>query len=245
LNAGPGSMTVHRLSAQTRRLHPLGLAAVLGAASLGLAGCVATAPVTPASGTPGAVSSGSGTTPPVAGVFARLPKVLTMPADAPTARFLVRSAVPTNQQAALVQLADHDNCKLPHLAAMAARAGDPPTAAALPAGKPITLDFLVSDGTRLVCGTRWGFTPMAGKQYLVQGTTLAGLCGATLTDVTQADRPRTPDDLRYRTDTGKPCVPMDQARRVPPSMLEGGQVDGEPVLRPTATEEPLKGLIKR
>jgi hypothetical protein len=34
------------------------------------------------------------------------------------------------------------------------------------------------------------------------------------------------------------------SRRVPPGMLEGGQVNGEAVLRPLATENDLKGLIK-
>jgi hypothetical protein len=177
--------------------------------------------------------------------LARLPNVLPLAADAPAARFLVRSTVPAGQHAALVQLTDHDNCKLPNLAAVAARSDEAPSTATLPAGRPMTLDFLVADGTRAICVIRWGLTPVPGRQYLVQGGSAGSVCAASLWDVSQPDRPRTPDDLRYRAEAGKPCVPTEQARRVQPGLLEGGQVDGEAVLRPGATDEPLKGLIRR
>lgn len=226
-------MNLHRPPASRRRLRVF--AGWPSLVVLALAGCTATVPPAP----PGATAN-----PALPAPFARLPQVQSLPAGQATARFLLRSSVPGSQQAVLVQLADHDNCKTPQLAAVAPRTGEAPASATLAAGKPVTLDFVVADGARIVCGTRWAFTPASGKQYLVQGTTLGSLCMATLTDVSQADRPRTPDDLRYRTEAGKACVPMDQARRVPPGLLEGGQVDGEAVLRPTATQEPLKGLIK-
>lgn len=198
-----------------------------------LAGCPATAPQAPAA--PAALVAGL---PPA---LARLPAAPA--ASGPDAVVRVRAAVPRGQVAVVVQLVDADNCKSPHLLARAAPSGESPSAQALPAGRLVTLDFLFTDSTRALCGVRWSFTPQAGRQYLVQGASVGSICPATLTDVTQADRPRTPEDLRYRSETGKPCVPLAQARRVPPGMLEGGQVGGDAVLRPLATDDDLKGLI--
>lgn len=209
---------------------------------LGLAGCPATTPTAPnpasavAPPTPATAASGA-----LPDLLARLPAVPA--ASGPSARLLVRAALPTGHHAVLVQLMEQEQCKAPHRLGSAAVGRNPPTALSLPAGKPVTLDFVFADANRVVCGLRWSFTPQADRQYLVQGGLLGTVCPATLTDVTQADRPRTPEDLRYRMEPGKPCVPTHQAKRVPPGMLEGGQIDGEAVLRPLATDEDLKGLI--
>jgi hypothetical protein len=201
-------------------------------------------------------------------MLARLPKVSTPVAGSPAARVTVRAALPSSQhQAALVQLLDPLNCQQPHLVGLASRpsaaapsgtplgpnpgnpSGNPSgrasqdTPLTIAAGQPVTLDWLVTDGSRAVCTARWTFTPQANRHYLAQGVVLGTVCSAALTDVTQADRPRTPEDLRYRTEPGKACVPLEQARRVQPGMLEGGQVNGEAVLRPLATDDDLKGLI--
>ncbi|MBP6902685.1 MAG: hypothetical protein KBC73_21515 [Burkholderiaceae bacterium] len=211
-------------------------ALVAGALLLGLAGCPATAPTTVAPPTPAASTS--------AGLPAPLARLPAAPAaSGPSARLLLRAAVPTGHHAVLVQLMEQEQCKAPHRLGSAAIGRNPPTALSLPAGQPVTLDFVFADANRVVCGLRWSFTPQSGRQYLVQGGLLGAMCPSTLTDVTQADRPRTPEDLRYRMEPGKPCVPSAQAKRVPPGMLEGGQIDGEAVLRPLATDEDLKGLI--
>ena len=225
----------------------------------GLSGCVATAPTAPGA------STGAGVTPtppstPLPTMLARLPKATVPTAGTPAARLSVRATLVNNQQqAGLVQLVDQIKCQQPHLVGLAPRSASanpsggtsgstgsatPEAPLAFTAGQPVTLDGLVTDGSRAVWAVRWSFTPQANRHYLVQGVSLGSVCSAALTDVTQPDRPRTPEDLRYRSDPGKPCVPLEQSRRVPPGMLEGGQVNGEAVLRPLATENDLKGLIK-
>jgi len=164
----------------------------------------------------------------------------------PSARLLLRAAVPADDKFALFQLGDATACKSPRLLV----GGSPQQAAepaVLAAGQLATVDFVLIRGGKPGLCTRWSFTPQAGRTYLMQGAAVGAGCLARLVDVTQPDRAQTPADAVMRNATNQPCVPLEQARAAAAgahSPIQGGQQDGEAVLMPLATPRDLEGLIR-
>lgn len=167
-------------------------------------------------------------------------------ASGPSARLLLRGAVPADDRFAVFQLGDAVACKHPRLLI----AGTPQTTPApgsLPAGVLTTLDFVVLRGGKPGCLVRWSFTPQAGKTYLMQGLVEGGGCKARIVDVSAPDRPVPPADAVPRTASGQACVPLAQARAnaaAGGSLIQGGQHNDEAVLNPRATAKDLEGLIR-
>lgn len=161
----------------------------------------------------------------------------------PTARLLLRGAVPADSRFAVYLLADAMQCKNPKLLA-GGSTQKPPDAATVPAGRLTTLDFVVLRGPQTVCIVRWSFTPGAGKTYLVQGQALPGVCNARLLDASAPDLPVPPPDAVLRFAPGQPCTPLAQSPPVPRDamLIRGGQHNGEAVLMPNATARDLQGL---
>jgi hypothetical protein len=192
------------------------------------------------------------------------PTLLAQPAAGqPHARLLVRATLPANHRWVVVVMGDNTACSGPQLVtrgpnALAATApaspsaapptASPTTAARLPVGQLLTMDFAVvtpAAGTGKACINRWSFTPEAGKTYLVQGLVAGAQCPARLLDASVADQPRVPADLVSRILPGQNCVALDKSPKVPPlSLIQGGQHNGDAVLRPDATTRDLEGLIK-
>ncbi len=167
------------------------------------------------------------------------------PATGPRARLLLRGSVPNEDRYALVELADTPQCRDPHLLS-SGDARQAPSPTSLAAGRLTTLDFLVLRAGKPQCGVRWSFTPEAGKTYLMQGLLVGSGCTAQLLDVTTSDRPQPAKGAVLRSGPGQPCVPLDQARPAggSPSLIQGGQHNGEAVLNPGATPRDLQGLIR-
>lgn len=165
--------------------------------------------------------------------------------DGPTARLLLRGAVPGDDRYAVFNLADPQQCKGPRLLA-GGDAKKGPEPASLAAGVLTTLDFAVLRAGAPSCVLRWSFTPEAGKTYLVQGMVVGAGCSARLLDATVPDRPLTPPDAVLRSAPGQPCVPLAQARAAASatSLIQGGQHNGDAVLLPNATTRDLQGLIR-
>jgi hypothetical protein len=209
----------------TTRLRPLP-AVVLALVAWGLAACVQ-APTSPAPAAPARPASA----PVVTG---------------PSARLLLRAAVPADDKFALFQLADALACKNPRLLV----GGSPQQAAEpalLAAGQLATVDFVLIRGGKPGLCTRWSFTPQAGRTYLMQGAAVGAGCLARLVDVTQPDRAQAPADAVVRNAANQPCLPLEQARAAAAgahSPIQGGQQDGEAVLVPNATARDLEGLIR-
>jgi hypothetical protein len=163
----------------------------------------------------------------------------------PTARLLLRGAVPPGDRFAVVQLTDALMCQGPRMliAGMPQKLPDP---GALAAGVLTTLDFVILRGGKPSCGVRWTFTPEAGKTYLVQGMQMGAGCSARLLDASVADRPQPPPDAVLRTAPGQVCLPLDKARSAASdTLLQGGQQGADAVLNPKATDADLQGLIRR
>ena len=202
-------------------------AVLLGLVGLaGLAGCAAP----PAPGSAGALVAG-----PAASAV-----------SGPSARLLLRGAVPADDRFAVFVLGDALACKDPRMLI----AGTPqktPDPATLPAGVLTTLDFVILRGGKPGCFVRWSFTPQAGKTYLVQGLVVGGGCTARLFDASAPDRPVPAADAVLRSTGGQACLPLAQARAnaaAGGSLIQGGQHNGEAVLNPRATAKDLEGLIR-
>ena len=167
-------------------------------------------------------------------------------ASGPSARLLLRGAVPADDRFAIFQLGDALACKDPRMLV----AGTPqktPDPATLAAGALTTLDFVILRGGKPGCFVRWSFTPQAGKTYLMQGLVVGGGCAARLFDASAPDRPLPLADAVLRNTGGQACLPLAQARAnaaAGGSLIQGGQHNGEAVLNPRATAKDLEGLIR-
>lgn len=203
------------------RLPPLPRARQAAAASaLALLAACAAGPQAPASGGPAA-------------------------ATGPRARLLLRGAVPSDDQYAVVELTDAQNCKDPRMLS-SGDARRAPAPATLAAGLLTTLDFVVLRTGKPLCVVRWSFTPEADKTYLVQGLVVGSGCTARLLDATVNDRPQPARGAVLRNGPGQTCLALDKSRPAGDnsSLIQGGQHNGEAVLQPNANTRDLQGLIR-
>ena len=167
------------------------------------------------------------------------------PATGARARLLLRGSAPGDDQYAVAELADGQNCKEPKLLS-SGDARKAPTPAWLTAGVLSTLEFVVLRAGKAQCGVRYSFTPEADKTYLVLGLVVGSGCTAQLLDVTVSDRPQAAKGAVLRSGPGQPCAPLDKSRPAGAnaSLIQGGQHNGEAVLQPNATVRDLQGLIR-
>lgn len=167
------------------------------------------------------------------------------PASGPRARLLLRGAVPADDQYAVVELTDAQNCKDPRMLS-SGDARKAPLPATLAAGVLTTLDFVVLRAGKAHCVVRWSFTPEAAKTYLVQGLVVGSGCTARLLDATVSDKPQPAQGAVLRNGPGQTCLALDKSRPAgdSSSLIQGGQHNGEAVLQPNATSRDLQGLIR-
>jgi hypothetical protein len=165
----------------------------------------------------------------------------TAPAGAPTAKLVMRGAVPQLDAFGVLVYDDAENCKGPRLAGAGNSLRNPNTVP-LAAGALTTVDFMYVKANKESCLLRWSFTPVAGKSYLVNGAAYGAGCRAALLDATNPDSMASPSGLVRRNDKGNACVPMAQARSAS-KVAQGGQDQGAAVLRPGANADDLQGLI--
>jgi hypothetical protein len=166
----------------------------------------------------------------------------TAPAGGPTAKLVMRGAVPTGDAFGVLVYDDAENCKGPRLAG-AGNSARNPTTVPLAAGALTTVDFMLVKANKESCLLRWSFTPVAGKSYLVNGGAYGSGCRAALLDATNPDSMAAPAGAVRRDAKGNSCVPLAQARSTGATVAQGGQDQGAAVLRPGANADDLQGLI--
>lgn len=164
------------------------------------------------------------------------------PAGTPTAKLVMRGAVPSGDAFGVLVYDDAENCKGPRLAG-AGNSVRNPTTVPLAAGALTTVDFMYVKANKESCLLRWSFTPVAGKSYLVNGAAYGAGCRAALLDATNPDSMAAPAGIVRRNDKGNACVPLAQARSTATTTAQGGQDQGAAVLRPRANADDLQGLI--
>lgn len=163
------------------------------------------------------------------------------PTGVPTAKLVMRGAVPTGDIFGVFVHDDAENCKGPRLAGTGNSTRNP-TTVALAAGALTTVDFMLVRSNRESCLLRWSFTPVAGKSYLVNGGAFGAGCRGSLLDASNPDAMRAPEGIVRRNAKGNACVAMAQALSTAGG-TQGGQDQGAAVLRPGASADDLQGLI--
>jgi len=171
---------------------------------------------------------------------ARLPKYA-VPDGVPTAKLVMRGAVPSGDIYGVFVHDDAENCKGPRLAGAGNSTRNPNTVP-LVAGSLATVDFMLIKPNKESCLVRWSFKPEAGKSYLVNGMAYGASCRAGVFDASNPDAMTAPAGIVRRNGKGVNCVPMAQAAQVSADG-KGGQDQGAAVLRPGATSDDLQGLI--
>jgi hypothetical protein len=165
-----------------------------------------------------------------------------VPSGVPTAKLVMRGAVPSGDIFGVFVHDDAENCKGPRLAG-AGNSTRNPTTVPLAAGALTTVDFMLVRPNRESCLVRWSFTPVAGKSYLVNGGAFGTGCRGSLLDASNPDAMKAPEGIVRRDGRGNACVAMAQARSNAAGSTQGGQDQGAAVLRPSANADDLQGLI--
>jgi hypothetical protein len=112
---------------------------------------------------------------------------------------------------------------------------------ALAAGRMATVEFVGVNADKKVCLVRWSFTPVAGQAYLLQNTFDGARCTSTVLNASDPDAIRIESSALRRNPTpDKACIPLGQAREIPPTPGTGR---GDATLSPGADASELKGLI--
>lgn len=163
------------------------------------------------------------------------------PAGVPTAKLVMRGAVPSGDIFGVFVHDDAENCKGARLAGAGTSTRNPNTVP-LAAGALTTVDFMLVKPNKDSCLVRWSFKPEAGKSYLVNGMAFGSGCRAGLLDATNPDSMKAPAGIVRRDGKGTACVPMAQATG-PGGAAQGGQDQGAAVLRPSANADDLQDLI--
>ena len=166
----------------------------------------------------------------------------TAPAGAPTAKLVMRGAVPTGDAFGVLVYDDAENCKGPRLAG-AGNSVRTPTTVPLAAGALTTVDFMLVKANKESCMLRWSFTPVAGKSYLVNGGAYGTGCRAALLDASNPDAMAAPAGSVRRNDKGNACVPMAQARSTTATARRAGKTRVLPCCARAPTPTTCKDLI--
>lgn len=164
------------------------------------------------------------------------------PAGVPTAKLVMRGAVPSGDLFGVFVHDDAQNCKGPRLAGAGNNTRNP-TTVALAAGSLTTVDFVLLRSNKTTCLLRWSFTPVAGKSYLVNGGMFGAGCRGSVLDASNPDAMKAPEGIVRRDAKGDACVALAQARSTAVGATQGGQDQGAAVLRPGANADDLQGLI--
>jgi hypothetical protein len=166
------------------------------------------------------------------------------PISGPSAKLVMRGAVPSGDVFGIYVLADNDNCQGAQIAGAGNNTRNPPTTS-LAANRLTTVDFVLYKPNKQYCLVRWSFTPAEGRTYLMSGAALKDACQARLLDASDPDNIKVERGAVRRNTTASRCVPMAQARTAAGASAEAGHVDGDAVLRQSTNADDLQGLIAK
>jgi hypothetical protein len=198
----------------------LGLAGAVAAAAL-LASCVATAPQRP------------------------LVKYVP-PTGGPTARLVMRGAVPAGELYSVNVFDDAEKCEGTKLVGVGSSTVTPKSSS-VAANSVTTVEYRVDKpALKQVCIMRWTFTPVAGRSYLVRGLSTPSGCGSAVFDMTDPENIKPETTALRRNPRGVACLPIGQSKALgvagAASSATSGD-SGDAVLRQGAGSDELQGLI--
>jgi hypothetical protein len=197
----------------------LGMPAAAVAAGLLMAGCAARPPAPP------------------------VPKYVA-PTSGPTAKLVMRAAVPAGDIYGVIVHEDSEKCAGPRIVGTGDAKRNPVTTA-LAANQVQTVEFRLIKPSRQTCAVRWSFTPVAGKSYLVRGVSTPTGCLAVVMDMTDPEKIKPEPTALRRNPVGSACLPIAQSKSIGTTGADGTQAGQgqDAVLRQGAGAEDLQGLI--
>lgn len=163
------------------------------------------------------------------------------PTTGPTAKLVMRGAVPQGDLYGVYVLKDSERCAGSTLVGYGGF-GRNPTSTTLAANQVTTLQFLLLKPNKAVCVVRWSFTPMEGRSYLLNARALQSQqCAALIMDMSDPEKLK-PEPTALRRNPGNvPCLPLAQSKPLP--LHDPQQAGGEAVLRQSDNTDDLKGLM--
>lgn len=165
------------------------------------------------------------------------------PSSGPTARLVMRGAVPAGEFFTVNTFDDSEKCEGYRVVATG-NATHTPASTTLAANVVTTVEFRVDKpAKRQICATRFTFTPVAGKTYLVRGGSTAAGCGALVMDMTNPESIKPEPTVLRRNPKGLACLPIAHSKASSVTTTESGEDNTDAVLRRGAGTDDLQGLI--
>lgn len=163
------------------------------------------------------------------------------PSGGPTAKLVMRGAVPAGDAYGVYLLQDSERCADYRMVGVGGSARNP-ASTTLAANQITTVEFMLVKPTRQFCNIRWTFTPVEGKTYLLRGAAIGSSCAALVQDMSDPENIKPEPTALRRNPTGSACLPISQSKGI---NLKNTNVDssGDAVLRQGAGAEDLQGLI--
>lgn len=183
-----------------------------------------------------------------AGCAAPAPKIMgkyVPPSSGPTAKLVMRGAVPAGEFFTVNTFDDSEKCE-GYRVVGTGNATRTPASTTLAANVVTTVEFRVDKpAKRQLCATRFTFTPVAGKTYLLRGGSTATGCGALVMDMTNPENIKPEPTVLRRNPKGLACLPISKSKASSVATPEAGENNADAVLRQGAGTEDLQGLIDK
>jgi len=165
------------------------------------------------------------------------------PTSGPTARLVMRGAVPQGDLYGVFVYDDSDKCTGSRLAGTGTNTRNPPTTT-LAASQITTVEFFLLKANRQACNVRWSFTPVAGRTYLITGGAVGTTaCAAKVMDMSNPEAIKLEATALRRNPGASACLPLAQAKSATLAGADAGPAGQEAVLRQGAGADDLQGLI--
>lgn len=182
----------------------------------------------------------------VAGCAAPAPKLVgkyVAPTSGQTAKLVMRGAVPAGEFFTINTFDDSEKCEGYRVIAAGNSTRTPPSTT-VAANVVTTVEFRVDKpAKRQVCATRFTFTPVAGKTYLVRGGSTVAGCAGLVYDMTNPESIKPEPTALRRNPAGLACLPIAQSKASSVAATESSENASDAVLRQGAGTEDLQGLI--
>ena len=120
-----------------------------------------------------------------------------------------------------------------------------PASTVIAANRITTVEFLLSKPDRSYCSILFTLTPLAGKSYLLSGSSMDKGCTARMMDASDPDQIKPAPTVLRRNPGNTTCLPLSQSTAMSTQEGTGQKPEADAVLRQGASSEDLKGLMQR
>lgn len=170
--------------------------------------------------------------------------VYVAPTTGRTAKLVIRASAAAGETYGVYLLRNSEQCADPRKIGEGSATSHPATTA-LTANMLTTIELFFLKTNQQYCSIRFTFTPLAGKSYLFNGTSVETKCLANMLDATDPEDIKPAPAVLWRNPTTSSCLSLSQSRAAPVQEIPNGLQKGDAVLKPGATSADLHGLIQK